>query len=180
MHTEKLKTFIANVVDTAEVCKNTYFWKPGANASSRRRNEQCYSIEPVSFEFAGDTWTLGFEYSESCSNVYASGHYYCNDKKTTLTAVKNLLKKVELVYEREKQVLESLRIVKTDEGFSAQKLDSHYSDSCNPKGEWFEYWTELKSYKTFNSALKRVLKEASCHFPKGYDLSSLEAAFKVQ
>ena len=96
MNKNEIIAHLENVIDTAETCRNAYFWTPGGTASSRRRNESRRNIPAVEFEIGKDTWEIGYSYSESCSNVYASGAYYRNGKKTTLTAVRNLLKKLEV------------------------------------------------------------------------------------
>ena len=83
------------VIAQADRCKKAYYWTPGKNASARRYNEEQNNIAPLTIEDVnGDTWTVGYTYRETCSNVYASGHYYRNGQKTTLTAVKNLLKRL--------------------------------------------------------------------------------------
>ena len=72
---------------------------------------------------------------------------------------------------RKEYHINSKRIVKTDNGYSVQQMDSHYSDSYNSKGDWVEYWSELKEYKTLNGAIKGLVKYVDCHFPKDYDIT---------
>jgi len=86
---------ISRVIATAERCKNAYHWTPSQSAGGRRSNEARNTIAPVTIAAGHDTWVIGFDYRETCRNVYASGHYYRNGKKTTLTAVKNLLKRMQ-------------------------------------------------------------------------------------
>jgi hypothetical protein len=84
-----------DISQKAYYCKNVYHWTPGGTASSRRYKEALHTIEPQIFIYDGAIWELGFSYRESCSHVYAKGEYFRNGKKTTLTAVNHLLKKLE-------------------------------------------------------------------------------------
>lgn len=61
------------------------------------------------------------------------------------------------------------KVTASENGYTVLESDSHYSDSMNPKGEWLNYYTELKTYKALNSAKKRIEKELSYHFsPKWF------------
>lgn len=85
---------IETLVDTAEKFKSAYFWNPPCSASSRRSYEKKFSIPEFSWEENGHTYTAEYNVSCSCKNVYASGTYYKDGKKTTLTAIKNSLKRL--------------------------------------------------------------------------------------
>ena len=71
--------------------KNCYFWKPGSNASTRRRTEE------------QNTWTVGFTHNGtryeyqcsvecSCKNYYYRGEFQVDGEKKTRAAFAKLLK----------------------------------------------------------------------------------------
>lgn len=86
---------IQAVIDCAEEMRNAYFWAPPGNASSRRWYEKKHSAERVEWEEGGRRYSAEFEASCSCRNIYARGYYYRDGQKTTLTAIKNSLKRLE-------------------------------------------------------------------------------------
>lgn len=75
---------IAEMIETAEKFRASYFWTPPGNASERRN-----SIEPFAWEEGGHVYTAEFRVDCSCKNVYARGEYTRDGKRTTLTAIKN-------------------------------------------------------------------------------------------
>lgn len=82
------------IIEEAEAMKNAYFFKPPMNASSRRSYEKRHTHETVSWEEGGHQYTAAYEVSCSCSNVYAAGCYTKDGRKTTLTAIRNSLKRL--------------------------------------------------------------------------------------
>ncbi len=76
---------------------NTYFWRPGSSASSRRSNEQRRHAEVQRFldqhadALSAAGVSVEFSYSESCNNVYKRVEVYRQGKKSNLTAVKKAL-----------------------------------------------------------------------------------------
>lgn len=95
---------IYNVLYEVDRCKGSYFWRPASSASTRRHNERKHNIEPFEWSESGDTYTARFVYEESCNNVYAYGVYTRNGKKTTLTAIKNSLKRMEQRQRKERVI----------------------------------------------------------------------------
>lgn len=83
------------VVESAEKMKNAYFFSPPGSAGSRRSYEKRYSAPRVEWKDGKDEFSAEFTVSCSCSYVYAYGLYTRNGKKTTLTAVRNSLKRLE-------------------------------------------------------------------------------------
>ena len=75
--------------------------------------------------------------------------------------------------DRETYYTENMRIVKNGGLFTVQEKDSHYSDSTNPKGDWMEYWSEVKTYKTINGAKKGLVNRIKCHFPAGHNIDKI-------
>lgn len=86
---EKLEEFVKR----CEYYKNSYFWTPPLSASQRRYREEKDSIEFYKFKVNEDEYSIEFNVSMSCKNVYAKSHIYKNEVKTTLTVIKTLLKK---------------------------------------------------------------------------------------
>lgn len=85
---------IENLINTAEKFKSSYFWNPPCHAFERRSYEKKYSIPEFTWEENGHNYSAEYTVSCSCKNVYASGTYYKDGKKTTLTAIKNSLKRM--------------------------------------------------------------------------------------
>lgn len=86
---------IRAIVDEAENMRNAYFFKSPGHASSRRWYEKQHSHDEITWTENGHVFTASFTVSCSCSNVYARGEYTRDGKKTTLTAIKNSLKRLE-------------------------------------------------------------------------------------
>ena len=86
---------IRKVIESAEEMKNAYFFTPPGNASGRRSYEKKHSAPRVDWIDGKDEYSAEFSVSCSCSYVYASGIYTRNGKKTTLTAIRNSLKRLE-------------------------------------------------------------------------------------
>lgn len=84
---------IQKVMDVAVKNSNAYYFTPGKSAADRRWRESQNNISVFSFTEGKDTWELGYNYRETCGNVYAKGHYIRNGNKTTLLAVRGLLKR---------------------------------------------------------------------------------------
>lgn len=82
------------IIHTAEKFKNSYFWSSPSLASLRRKMERDNSYDTVEWIDGGNVYTAAFRVSCSVNNVYASGIYTKNGKKTTLTAVRNSYKRL--------------------------------------------------------------------------------------
>ena len=88
---------IRAIVDEAAVMKNAYFFTSPSSASSRRSYERYHSHPLAEWVEGGHTYTAEFIVLCSCHNVYARGEYTRDGKKTTLTAIKNSLKRMEVI-----------------------------------------------------------------------------------
>ena len=86
---------IEAIINEAENMKNCYFWNSPATASARRSYEEKHTHEEISWIDGKDTYTAKFVVTCSCKNIYAQGHYTKNGNKTTLTAIKNSLKRLQ-------------------------------------------------------------------------------------
>ena len=82
---------IEAIVAEAEAMKHAYFFRPQTNAGGRRSYEKQHSHPLVEWDEGGHHYTAEYTVSCSCRNVYASGEYTRDGKKTTLTAIKNSL-----------------------------------------------------------------------------------------
>lgn len=83
------------IINEAERMRSAYFFTPPTNASARRSYEQYHSHDEIQWQDGKDVFTARFTVSCSCHNVYAQGVYTRNGQKTTLTAVKNSLKRLQ-------------------------------------------------------------------------------------
>ena len=86
---------IEALVEDAETMKNSYFWNSPSTASARRSYEKKLTHEEISWIDGKDTYTAEFVVTCSCKNIYAQGRYTKNGNKTTLTAIKNSLKRLQ-------------------------------------------------------------------------------------
>ena len=86
---------IKSIIDVAEKMRNAYFFKSPDTAGFRRSYERKYSRPEITWNDGKDIYTAAYSVSCSCRNVYAYGTYTKNGKKTTLTAIKNSLKRLE-------------------------------------------------------------------------------------
>ena len=83
------------IIAEADRMRNAYFFTPAGNASGRRSYEKYHSHPAVTWTESGHEYTAEYTVSCSCRNVYASGTYTRDGKKTTLTAIKNSLQRME-------------------------------------------------------------------------------------
>ena len=86
---------IKSIIEVAEKMKKSYFFQSPNSANSRRSYEKYYSRDIVAWKDGNDCYTAAYSVSCSCKNVYTHGIYTKNGKKTTLTAIKNSLKRLE-------------------------------------------------------------------------------------
>ena len=91
---EKIQAVRA-IVAEADKMKNAYFFTPAGNASGRRSYEKYHSHPEIMWTEGGHAYTAKYTVSCSCKNVYASGTYTRDGQKTTLTTIKNSLKRME-------------------------------------------------------------------------------------
>ena len=91
---------IRGLIETAERFRNAYFWTPPCSASSRRWYEEKNTVPLITWEEGGHAYTAEYIVSCSCRNVYARGEYTRDGEKTTLTAIRNSLKRMENSSER--------------------------------------------------------------------------------
>ena len=78
------------IIATAEKFKNSYFFSSPKNAADRRIYEKLYSIPETTFEYDDDKYTVEYNVTCSCNNVYAKGYYTRNGEKVTLRTIKKI------------------------------------------------------------------------------------------
>lgn len=88
---------IRAIVAEAEAMRNAYFFRPPTNAGSRRSYEKYHSHDKVTWVENGHEYTAEYTVSCSCANVYAHGVYTRDGKRTTITTIRNSLKRLEAV-----------------------------------------------------------------------------------
>ena len=93
MNNEIIKS-IKNLIDTADKCKNAYFWKSDSSAGGRRSTEKKYSVPEIKWTEGGHEYTAEYVVNCSCAHVYAYGKYTKDGEKTTLLAIKNSFKRM--------------------------------------------------------------------------------------
>ena len=82
------------VVDMAYAMKNAYFWHGVGNAKARASYDRRHSAGPAEWDEGGRHYSAEFRTASSRKNVYTYKDYYVDDRKTTLTAIKNSLKRM--------------------------------------------------------------------------------------
>ena len=86
---------IEAIVNEAESMKNSYFWNSPSTASARRSYEKKHTHDEITWMDGKDIYTAEFVVTCSCKNIYAQSRYTKNGNKTTLTAIKNSLKRLQ-------------------------------------------------------------------------------------
>ena len=95
MDKKELVLKVNMIVEEAKDMKNAYFFHSPQMASGRRQYEERHSHDMVEWTEGGNTYTAQYTVSCSCANIYAKGIYTKNGKTTTLTAIKNSLKRLD-------------------------------------------------------------------------------------
>lgn len=95
MTTETINA-VRSIVKQAEKFKGCYFWWPEKRAGARRYMEKRESRDTVEWTEGGHTYTARFVVKCFCSHIEAKGIYTKDGKKTTLVAIRNSLKRMEV------------------------------------------------------------------------------------
>ena len=85
---------LEKIISTAEKFKSAYFWSSPQKAADRRSYEKYWSIPEFTFEYDGKSYSAAYSVECTCNNVYARGIYYRDGKKTTITTLKNIYRKI--------------------------------------------------------------------------------------
>ena len=91
---------LKKLVATADHYRYAFYMTPSSLAAGRRLEEKRGTVPEFTWTEGGHKYTACYKVTCSCSNVYASGYYTRDGKKTNLTAIKNSLKRLEM-YEME-------------------------------------------------------------------------------
>lgn len=95
MTTAAIIAAIETIIDEAARMKNAYFWTPPGSAAGRRWYEEKHTCPPVEWSEGGHTYSAAYDVRCTCRNIYARGEYTRDGKKTTLTAIKNSLARLQ-------------------------------------------------------------------------------------
>lgn len=85
---------VEEVVWCADRMRNSFHRFPPKTARERRRFEDRNTFDRVTWYEGTDVYTAAFETVCSARKIYAKGEYTKNGNKTTLTAIKNSLKRL--------------------------------------------------------------------------------------
>lgn len=94
---------IRALIAVADHYRNAVFMTPSATAGGRRYEERLGTVPYFEWEEGGHKYTVCYEVTCSCTHVYARGYYTRDGKKTTLTAIKNSMKRLEAEQEQEEK-----------------------------------------------------------------------------
>lgn len=86
---------LAAIIAESERMRGAYFWTPPQSASMRRTYERKHTHPRICWEENGHKWTAEYTVQCSCRNIYAKGIYTKDGAQTTLTAIRNSLKRME-------------------------------------------------------------------------------------
>lgn len=86
-----LKEFVAH----CDYYKGSFFWTPYLKAADRRKSEEKAEFEEVEFEYMDNNYKISASAIVSCKHFYFDKVIKRNGEKTTMTVIKNLIKKLE-------------------------------------------------------------------------------------
>ena len=86
---------LRGIIAEADAMRKAYFFTSPASAGARRSYERKHSQDKIEWEEGGHTYSAAYTVRCSCKNVYVDGAYTKDGKKTTLTAIKNSLRRME-------------------------------------------------------------------------------------
>lgn len=94
---DDLLSKLKKTIECVEIHKNVYFWTPNPKAEIRKwKEEQFYkTYQDYEFEYGGNKFEVKYSYSETSGHVYFSLDVYKNGKKSNITSIKNIVKKIE-------------------------------------------------------------------------------------
>lgn len=94
---------LKKLVATADHYRYAFYMTPSSLAAGRRWEEKRGTVPEFAWTEGGREYTACYKVICSCDHVYASGYYTRDGKKTTLTAIKNSLKRLEAEQEQEEK-----------------------------------------------------------------------------
>lgn len=89
MTRKEILNALDEIIDEAAYMKNAYFRSAPKWARQRRDYEQQHSHPLIEWEEGGHQYSAEYVVNCSCKNIYATGYYYKDGKRTTLVAIKN-------------------------------------------------------------------------------------------
>jgi len=91
---KKVINQLEEIVNVIEKHKNAYFWAPALKAEERRKTE---FNDEYQFQIFDDYIEIEITRENSCKNVYFRRKIYFNGKKSNVTKIKNILKKLKTI-----------------------------------------------------------------------------------
>lgn len=92
---------VKDIFAQAEKFRNAFFWRPEAVAGCRRSMERRESRPMVEWDEGGHHYTARFDVSCTCSHTEGKAQYTKDGKKTTVVAIRNSVKRMELELDRQ-------------------------------------------------------------------------------
>lgn len=86
--TQETINAVQAIIDDAEYFKNSYFWTPGGNSSSRKSYDRKHSHDTVTWTENGHDYSACFSVRSSYANYRVSSEYYKDGQKTNLKAIR--------------------------------------------------------------------------------------------
>lgn len=83
------------IIAEADDMRGAYFFTPPQSAPARRSYERKHTHARISWTDGGRTYTAEYTTRATCHNVYAVGTYTRDGQRTTLTAIRNSLRRIE-------------------------------------------------------------------------------------
>jgi hypothetical protein len=93
---KEVKENLNSIIELHSKMRNSYFWNPPKNASSRRNFEKQNS-DSYNFKIGNDEIKLQCNTSCSCNHIYYKGVFYINNSKVTIAKIKNLYDALNLI-----------------------------------------------------------------------------------
>ena len=90
--TEQLRAMLNEIVNTNEKYKNCYFWSAKGTTASQRRNREFDNA--YDFVYAGHEYHVRQQLSISCANYYYRLRVEKDGRKTNITPLKTILRKL--------------------------------------------------------------------------------------
>lgn len=94
---------LKKLVATADHYRYAFYMTPFSSAAGRRWEEKRCTVPEFTWAEGGHKYTACYKVTCSCAFVSAKGYYTRDGKKTTLTAIKNSLKRLEAEQEQEEK-----------------------------------------------------------------------------
>lgn len=86
---------IARIIEEAEAHRSAYFFRPLKSAGERRAYEKRHTVHAVTWFEGGHIYSAAYTVRCTCSAIHAAGEYTRDGQRTTLTAIRNSLHRMQ-------------------------------------------------------------------------------------